>query len=155
MDVEDGAGKRVLWVQYRLRYDSDARSCTLLREERPVEGRLPLSMPGDPDPPDQTGIDAGRKRSFEIASGVEDMAVRYVWVPAPSAERFENPGEPPEAAEAIESDDPFENENWGQPQSIVIALSAADPSSEEGLVRFETFITFPNAPTFAGRENAL
>lgn len=143
MDVELGEESRIMWVKYRLKESPSGESGKLLvREERVVDGALPLPEDEQGDT-SATRLDLGRKKTFELAAGVEDFELAYCWVPVLP------PGEPPPVGEDLEEGTPPDpiwldehNENDGMPQAIAIALTLQDPNAEEGETLFEQLVAF-------------
>ncbi|MCP4644331.1 MAG: hypothetical protein GY851_28065 [bacterium] len=156
MDVEDRDGPRVMWIKYRLKADPNQRGKILLREERLVEGPLPLRSDEDNEF-ERTRLKLARKQSFELAAGVVDFELRYYWRPIP--ERGEGPGAPPgdpaipdegeiqelEPVEFVVKEEHGKGD--GFPQGIHIAMTLDDPGAESGKTTFETMLTFRGLTT--------
>jgi len=86
MDVREGQNVRVLWVRYRLRPDPKAKGSVLVREEAVVESGPPLLRPNDDHSEDfvqkkAERVKMGRKRRFDLASGITAFRVAYLWLP--------------------------------------------------------------------------
>ncbi|HOZ46875.1 MAG TPA: prepilin-type N-terminal cleavage/methylation domain-containing protein [Candidatus Hydrogenedentes bacterium] len=148
MDVEEGMGSRVLWISYRYNRSSD----TLYREEAIVKDALPIRRPegedGKEDDETEERIKLGRKHKFELACNVKDFEVWYFWMP-PDTERESE--EPPSYIEPVILEE--NNEGWGLPQGLKIALTVEDPNAQTGETTFVTAVTFrgPTTPFDAGR----
>ena len=152
MDVEEGEYPRVMQVAYRLKRDQEEGSRILVREERIVEGPLPRKAPGD-DSAGRFQVETGRKKTFELAGGVDDMEITYLWTPVPEERTSADRMGPPEPVEPIEREVP--PDEWGQPQAIRIALTMADPVEEDGETTFTTVLTFPGAAPSVSAEEDL
>lgn len=136
LHVDHGEGRRVLWV----RYHYDRAGDRLMRTEAEVKGALPMRDPDD-KPMDETRLKLGRKKKFEMAADVKDFEITYYWIPL---WEWPDPKQPPPKVEPIEKDK--NQQGWGVPQGVKLALTLKNPNSEEGETTFTTRITF-NGPT--------
>ncbi len=136
--TDEGEGARIIWVRYRTKPDASARGRILVREERIVESPMPL-RPKDDTEIDSTVVKRGRKRIFEIASGVLDFELTYLWV-GEEEEQDAISSDAPESAEVFELDE--HNEGDGIPQGIRIALTLADEVAPKRRTTFTTYAVF-------------
>jgi len=145
LDVDKGEGPRVMWVRYRLKSDPGEEGSHLYREEAIVKSPLPLKFEDDEDDLAReerlSRIRKGSKRGYELASGVLDFDVYYLWLPE-GEDDYESDVDsigdagPPEPVELIEK---RENRvGWGLPQGLRIAVTLVDENAEEGETTFET-----------------
>ncbi len=137
MNVEEGKGPRLMWVQYRYSRPQKA----LFREEAVVDEPLPLRR-RDEDTVDRSRIKLGRKRKFEFATDVLDFEVWYCWVPPPPKRK---PGEPPVLVDPIILEE--NRQGWGLPQGLKVALTLEDPNASSGRTTFSSSITFRGPTT--------
>jgi prepilin-type N-terminal cleavage/methylation domain-containing protein len=129
-------GPRILEITYRTRPNANGPGRILVREEREVEGAMPMR------PKDDTDIDAfrvkrGPSRKFDLAEGVLDFELTYIWIG-----EQETPGlgaELPEP-EVYELDEHREGD--GIPQGIRISLTLTDEGAESGKTKFTTYAVF-------------
>ena len=152
MHVDESDEPRIMQIRYRLKPDPDDTGRILLREERLLDGPLP-PPPGPDEDAEPARMDLGRKRTFELAAGVIDFEIRYLWVPQPEfnpmlpfgpagpmtgelLERYE----PLELVEFVEADELAEGE--GLPKGIGITLTLADASADKGHTTFSTVVAF-------------
>ncbi len=136
---EDGEGARIIWVRYRTKPDASARGRILVREERIVESAMPM-RPKDDTEIDSTVVKLGRKRIFEIASGVLDFELTYLWAGEEEEPDALSAGAPPEPVEIHELDEHHEGD--GIPQGIRIALTMVDEAAPKQRTTFTTYAVF-------------
>jgi prepilin-type N-terminal cleavage/methylation domain-containing protein len=144
LDVDHGEGRRVLWVRYHLNRPGKK----LMRTEAVVKGALPMRDP-DNKPTEETRLKLGRKKKFEMAADVTDFEIEYYWIP-----RWEWPDvkQPPPKVDPLTKDK--NEQGWGVPQGVKLALTLKNPNSESGKTTFTTRITF-NGPTSAYDEQRV
>ncbi len=147
MDVELEPYPRIMQVEYQLRRSAQDRSFTLRREERVVEGRLPLMVPGQETDPEDFRIQTGRARQFELGDRIHGMQIRYIWTPVVE---HDNEGPPPRVDLIYEEEPPDE---WEMPQAIEITLQVLDESEPSGINTFRTFVQFPGSAPSVGEED--
>ena len=135
----DGEGARILWIRYRTRPDASARGRILVREERLVESPMPM-RPKDTTEIDSTVVKRGSKRTFEMASGVVDFELTYMWAGEEEPPDPLNPNAPPEPVEIFELDEHREGD--GIPQAIRIKLTMVDDDAPKGRTSFTTYAVF-------------
>lgn len=172
MQADIGEFPRMLWVNYRLRRNNQQRAAVLVREERVVEGPLPLKLPGTDEPID-IAIKTGRNRAFDMAEGIESLKIEYVWVVAPEdaapveeAPQGEDGGSTfdagseaasgdvvvPEPAQVVVREDV--PEDWELPQAIRITLTVFDTSAPSGRTTFTSHVVFRASPPTLDAEDA-
>lgn len=139
MDVEEGAGARVLWVKYRLKADPKASGKILVREEAEVKGPLPVAG-SEEDAADISELELGRKSQFELASGVLGLNVAYYRLPVEKQTAVFSKDQPPgpvewEISEEHRAGAPF-------PEGIQVTLKLADTNAVAGSISFGMMVTF-------------
>jgi len=135
---DDHQGPRILWVRYRTKTDASAPGRILVREERLVESPMPV-RPKDALEIDTSVIKLSRKRIFEIAEGVLDFELTYLWTGNDDSRDALSRDEPPDV-EIYELDEHREGD--GIPQGIRIALTLADDGAPKGRTTFTTYAVF-------------
>ena len=82
----------------------------------------------------------GRRRSFDLATGLRDLEMTYLWVlPLPEeGEKIQDPG-PLEVHE--------NREGWGLPQGIRVRLTMMDEFADQGRTPFQTMVVFRGVTT--------
>lgn len=139
MNVEDGKGPRVLKVRYSLKSGSRREGKTMRREEWVLESPLPPATPRD-EPPKRERIKLGRRQEFELAQGVTDFQIRYIWVPfPPQEERLNNAGPPEPLKLQVVDRNP---EGSGLPDGLEIRLVLLDEGADRGETTFQTTVAF-------------
>lgn len=136
--TSEGEGARILWIRYRTRPDAGAPGRTLVREERVVESPMPM-RPKEDTTIDSSIIKHGRKRIFEIASGVLDFELTYLWTGEEDPQDPLDPNSPPEI-EIHELDEHREGD--GIPQGIRISLTLVDEAAPKGRTTFTNYAVF-------------
>lgn len=131
-------GPRIIWVRYRTRSDASAPGRILVREERLVKSAMPL-RPKDDTEIVSSVIKHGPKRIFELASGVLDFELTYLWTGKEDAADPLNPGALPKI-EIHELDEHREGD--GIPQGIRISLTLVDDVAPKGRTTFTTYAIF-------------
>jgi len=137
-DVEEDALPRLMWVKYRLKQDADVGK-TLVREERMVQSSLP--PPARPGDMDGTRVGLGRRQTFDLASGVLDFDLRYVWVVQDEEQLDALDDEPSDAPVAVMMAETHD-EGTGLPQGIHLSLTLEDPNAADGETTFRTLLSF-------------
>lgn len=124
MEMEDSEGPRLMRVRYMHR--PGARE--LVREERRVETALPLAPPMNTEL-DRTRIRLGPRKTYVVATNVQDFTVRYVWVPG-----VLKPAEfaPPPVEEPVRAT--RHRERWGYPQGVEVEIKLRDPKDRRNIV---------------------
>lgn len=135
----EGEGARIIWVRYRTKADASARGRILVREERIVESAMPM-RPKDDGAIDSTVVKHGRKRIFEMASGVLDFELTYLWTGAEEEADALDANAPPPPVEIHELDEHREGD--GIPQGIRISLTLADDGAPKGRTTFTNYAVF-------------
>jgi prepilin-type N-terminal cleavage/methylation domain-containing protein len=141
MDPEQADSTRVLWVRYQMARTTGSRGRTLQRTEASVTGPLPFWEVGQPEPISST-VRLGRRRSFDLATGLRDLELGYLWVMPPTVEAPVFNREPLEVGE--------NREGWGLPQGVRIRLTMMDEFSERGHTAFQTLVVFRGRTTELG-----
>jgi prepilin-type N-terminal cleavage/methylation domain-containing protein len=135
---DDHQGARILWVRYRTKTNSGGPGRILVREERLVESPMPV-RPKDSLEIDTSVVKLGRKRIFEIAEGVLDFELTYLWTGEDEAQDALDQNELPDVT-IYELDEHREGD--GIPQGIRIALTLADNGAPKGRTTFTTYAVF-------------
>ncbi|GMW02734.1 MAG: hypothetical protein AMXMBFR84_38700 [Candidatus Hydrogenedentota bacterium] len=146
MHPAEGSDAQVLWIRYRLRNDATQKGRTLVREERVVEDPLP-SRPPEGGKIDRTRVRLGLRRSFDLANGVRDFSIEYLWQPPADLEQEADAtqaGQPPVPVAFIVQDHLGEGD--GMPQGIRLRLTLYDPNADDGDTTFTAFVNV-NGPS--------
>jgi prepilin-type N-terminal cleavage/methylation domain-containing protein len=138
-DPDEADGERILWIRYRVRPDASRPGDELVREERLVESPMP-KRPKDESEIDTSVIKHGRKRTFELASGVLDFELTYLWTGEQEESNSLDPNAPLPEVEIYELDEHREGD--GIPQGIRISLTLADQDAPKGRSTFTTYAIF-------------
>lgn len=146
MHVGDLDGPRVLKIRYRTRPDADHEGRTLVREERLVESPMPARPPEEGEIDDSV-VKLGRGRVFELAYGVLDFEITYLWVEETDEEADPLGEDESETVFKVHHLDEH-RQGDGIPQAIRIALTLADANAEDGSTTFTTYAVF-QGPTDA------
>jgi len=120
MNVEDSEGPHLMRVQYSYKSGKDA----VVREEGLVTTALPKSPPEGQDL-DRTRIEVSDEKDFILATGVEKIHIRYIWMPVPEQRNIKLPPTPVEPVYMEEH-----HERWGLPQGIEVRLDFKDPKDK-------------------------
>jgi prepilin-type N-terminal cleavage/methylation domain-containing protein len=139
MNVDEGKGPRVLKVKYSLKSGNRRDGKTIRREEWVVDSPLPVETPRD-EPPKHERIKLGRRQEFELAKGVMDFQIRYIWVPYRPREEQLEPNEPPVPLELQVVDG--NPEGAGLPSGLEIRLVLLDEGAAFGETTFQTTVAF-------------
>ncbi len=153
-----GDGPRTLWVRYSLRPLPGGKGKSLMRQEAPVEGALPLRNPNEKTgetKEDKGRTRLGKKREFELASGVSGLKIHYLWMPAMDEGEVLGMlvGERKfEFVEPIEEKDNVKGR--GRPQGVRVELTMLDERAADGKTTFTSTVVFrgPTAPVPPGLE---
>ncbi len=120
MNVEEGAGARLMRVRYRYRRAQHE----LVREEAMVQAALPNRPPADKKVKPEH-IELSERKQFVVARNIEDFEIRYLWVPLPEHTDVKQPPPPVEPV-VVER----HKENWGLPTGVEVVLTLSDPETE-------------------------
>ena len=149
MDVDEDSEPRVLFIQYRTKKDTDGEGKILLREERVVKSPLPSAPPGEGEI-EATIIKMGNEKDFDLAAGVKDFEIRYIWRP-PDEDVSPIPGDAaPEPVEFVVLEE--HSKGSGIPQGLRIELTLLDANAESGESTFTTYVVFRGATSELDRE---
>ena len=151
MDVDEDSEPRVLCIQYRTKKDPDpdGKGSILVREERIVKSPLP-SAPPDEGEIESTIIKMGNEKDFDLASGVKNFEIRYIWrAPEERPNAIPTEGPPAPVEFTVLDEHP---KGAGIPQGIRIELTLLDPNEESGETTFTTCAVFRGATTELDRE---
>lgn len=142
MDVEQGEGRRVLRLRYRLRDNPKGAGKILLRQEAPVEDALPVADPGGSL--DTRMITTGREETFELATEIKRFQIEYIWV------RQEDDAAALTSSDGVQADRMVMEENkegWGMPQGMRLQLVVTDANAESRETTFTTTVAFRGPTT--------
>jgi prepilin-type N-terminal cleavage/methylation domain-containing protein len=138
LDVKLGHEPRVMQIRYRIRKSRDDEGRQLVREEAAVEGPLPPAGV-DGETTEGTKLEVGRKRSFELATGVKRLRFEYFWLVVDEdveelMARDFGGGMPPRFFETVVENE--QREGWGLPQGLRYRLTLHHPQDDEQELSF-------------------
>jgi prepilin-type N-terminal cleavage/methylation domain-containing protein len=145
MQSKEGNERRLMWVSYRLKRDSKRPGSILMREERVVNGPLPVQYDMKQTPQEffaltkEIIIDLDREESFQVATGVESLRFMYYWMPPADENTGIASGDAPIAMET----NPM---GRGLPKAIGVELTMHNPDAIREDVHARARIVF-RAPT--------